>query len=79
MPYVHHNIIIEVVNRPPSGDATCFNNCMYNILSKVSEEVKFGCVTGDFDIDLRENISSDFINVIKSSGFLRTITQPIRL
>lgn len=71
-------ILVSVIYRPHSP-VYSFNDKLYFILAKISEEHKNCFIMGDFNIDLTKSISSDFLNIVSSYGVCPLIGKTTRV
>ena len=79
----HKTFIIGAVYRSPSFPANAFLDPLEETLEKVNDEHKPCLIGGDFNFDLlkhnTDDTSSNFVNLLASSGFLPCISLPTRI
>ena len=79
---LNRKIIIGCIYRPPSYSSKNFFDCMPFALDKLEQENKFIVLAGDFNfntLNLNENDSLSFSNLLSSYGFIPTISVPMRV
>ena len=79
----HKTIIIGALYRSPSFPASAFLDPFEETLDKVNNECKLCLLGGDFNFDIlkhnTDDTSSNFVNLLASSGFLPCISLPTRI
>ena len=79
----HKTFIIGAVYRSPSFPANAFLDPLEETLEKVNDGHKPCLIGGDFNFDLlkhnTDDTSSNFVNLLASSGFLPCISLPTRI
>ena len=79
IPYVKTKVVVGIVYRPPCGDVHEFNEYIYDTMCAINNEKKDCFILGDFNINILNEKSSEFINHVISCGFSPTITRPTRI
>ena len=79
----NQNVIIGTIYRPPNTKLDCFNNYMYETLSKIKLENKLVYLMGDFNVNLlnsdNHSLTSEFLDLMYSFSLLPLINKPTRI
>ena len=81
-PFSNKKVIVGCIYRPPNSNINRFIDCFCTTLSKIKkmkDEKKTCYIMGDFNINLLNNQSSQFINDLNASSFFPLITRATRI
>ena len=77
------NMIIGAIYRSPNSSHACFREVMENVMQKISEERKFGVLSGDFHYNLlkeQENVNvQSFCYLMCTYGYTNVISKSTRV